>query len=51
MSFFSKNKYRTVELMIERADSKVPVTHQYPPPSIDTIKFTSIFDKNFMKQV
>ncbi|KAL4217752.1 NPC intracellular cholesterol transporter 1 [Mactra antiquata] len=50
-STFGVNNYKRVEVIVSRKDSQAPVTHQLPPPSIDTIDFTSIFDKNFMHQV
>ncbi|XP_053383047.1 NPC intracellular cholesterol transporter 1-like [Mercenaria mercenaria] len=50
-SMFGKDNYRTAEIVIERADSKALVIHSMPPPSVLSINFTSLFDKNFLKQV
>jgi hypothetical protein len=43
--------YRQAEIVVERADSQAPIVHPLPPPSVQTLNFTSIYDKEFMKQV
>ena len=43
--------YRLAEIVVERADSKDRIEHQLPPPSVASLSFTSLYDKDFMKQV
>ncbi|XP_052763831.1 NPC intracellular cholesterol transporter 1-like isoform X1 [Mya arenaria] len=50
-SVFGAGKYTTAEVIIERADDMTPLIHNLPPPSAEQVTFTSIFDKDFMKQV
>ncbi|WAR17615.1 NPC1-like protein [Mya arenaria] len=49
-SVFGAGKYTTAEVIIERADDMTPLIHNLPPPSAEQVTFTSIFDKDFMKQ-
>ncbi|KAL3891661.1 hypothetical protein ACJMK2_003913 [Sinanodonta woodiana] len=44
--------YRTEQVLISRpANQQGKVSHQMPPPSVDTMDFSSLFDKDFMKEV
>ena len=43
--------YRTEQIIISRPGNNQTVPHRYPPPSVDTINFTSLFQKDFLQQV
>jgi len=43
--------YRTEQLIITRPNNHKLVQHDLPPPSVDHIYFSSLFDKEFMHQV
>lgn len=43
--------YRTEQVIISRPNNKTVINHPYPPPSIDSINFSNLFDLDFMHQV
>lgn len=43
--------YRTEQLIITRSNNHTNVVHKNPPPSVDTVNYTSIFDKEFLHMV
>lgn len=43
--------YRTEQLIITRPNNHTNVVHKNPPPSVDTVNYTSIFDKEFLHMV
>lgn len=49
---YFRSFFRTEQVLISRpANQQTKVTHQMPPPSVETMDFTSLFDKDFMKEV
>ncbi|KAK3087273.1 hypothetical protein FSP39_003937, partial [Pinctada imbricata] len=43
--------YRTEQLIITRPYNKTIVKHNNPPPSVDYVNYTSLFDKTFLHMV
>lgn len=43
--------YRTEQLIITRPHNNNTVKHKIPPPSVDILDFTSVFDKAFLHEI
>jgi len=48
--FSRKGDYVTLQLNIMATD-RTEIEHEFPPPSVEKINFTSIFAKDFIHQV